>query len=139
MEIIFQLKLLSGHAFFSDLGWNSGQSKFWSYVVPGQNFTRKLILFFLSTILLPSLKRKKTMFSHSQKVCFRDPKRQRLESNIQTFSRNLSGKGLHLQFLSLRVPNGVSARFPQFVSTISVCYQMILLNTIILIRDSVRH
>ena len=122
---------------FSDLGWNSGQSKFWSYVVPGQNFTRKLTLFFLSTILLPSLKRKKTMFSHSQKVCFRDPTKIEIKhSNI--FTKPLWG-GLTLTVPFPQSPQGISARFPQFVSTISVCYQMILLNTIILIRDSVRH
>lgn len=129
MEIIFQLKLLSGHAFFSDLGWNSGQSKFWSYVVPGQNFTRKLILFFLSTILLPSLKRKKNNVFSLSKSMLQRPKKTKIEikhSNI--FTKPLWGG------LTLTVP------FPQspqrsFSSVPSICKYHICL----LPNDPIKH
>ena len=129
MEIIFQLKLLSGHAFFSDLGWNSGQSKFWSYVVPGQNFTRKLILFFLSTILLPSLKRKKNNVFSLSKSMLQRPKKTKIEikhSNI--FTKPL------WEGLTLTVP------FPQspqrsFSSVPSICKYHICL----LPNDPIKH
>ena len=123
------IKIAVRTCLFSDLGWNSGQSKFWSYVVPGQNFTRKLILFFLSTILLPSLKRKKNNVFSLSKSMLQRPKKTKIEikhSNI--FTKPLWGG------LTLTVP------FPQspqrsFSSVPSICKYHICL----LPNDPIKH